>query len=374
MGLPVREGSEPMKRNSAQQLLTRIAALALPLALLGCGQEAPEELPPVVRPVKTMVVGGAQKAELSFPGTTQGSDRSVLSFRVAGPLIELPVDEGNQVRRGALLARIDPVDFEITVAEARAAYQKAAADYDRYKRLYEREAVPLADVELSRAMRDVAKARLDQAEVNLGYTWLKAPYSGSVGRKYVENYESVQAKEPILTLQNLEVIEIVFNAPESIMAQVGGNRDLDIVARFDTAPGHDFPLTFRESTAEADPETQTYQVTFSMPHPDVISVLPGMTAQVLLRTTASAEEAAAGGVGFAIPALAVFADEAGQAQVWIVDTSSMTVHIRRVEIGEPTRSREVWVLSGLEAGETIAVTAVQELVEGDEIRYLPETY
>ena len=128
-------------------------------------------------------MGGAQTAELSFPGTTQASDRSVLSFRVAGPLIELAGERGRPGRtKGDLLARIDPVDFEIKVAEARASFQKAVADYDRYNRLYEREAVPLADVELHRAMRDVAEAQLRQAEVNLGYTWLTPPMpDGSAG-------------------------------------------------------------------------------------------------------------------------------------------------------------------------------------------------
>jgi len=363
-----------MRRIGARRALTTMAAVTLSLALAACSEKPAPELPPVVRPVKTMVVGGEQKAELSFPGTVQASDRSVLSFRVAGPLIELPVNEGDRMQRGQLLARIDPVDFEIAVAEAQAAYQKAAADYDRYKRLYEREAVPLADVELSRARRDVAEAQLDQTKVNLGYTSMYAPYAGWIGRKYVENFESVLAREPILTLQNLDAIEVVVDVPESIMAQVGGGRNPDMVARFDTAPGQEFPLTFKEATVEADAQTQTYQVTLSMQQPDTISVLPGMTAQVVVRTEVSAEEAAGGGVGFAIPALAVFADAQSRAQVWVVETSGMTVHRRHVEIGEPTGAKEVWVLSGLEAGETIAVTAVQELVEGDEIRYLPETY
>ena len=363
-----------MNRNRIQRLHAGLAFAALLLTLTACGEEAAPELPPVIRPVKTTVVGGAQTAELSFPGTTQASDRSVLSFRVRGPLIELPVNEGDPVDRGDLLARIDPVDFEIKVAEARAAYQKAVADYDRYNRLYEREAVPLADVELHRAMRDVAEAQLKQAEVNLSYTWLHAPYAGRVGRKFVENFESVLSRQEILTLQNLNLIEIVVNVPENIMAQVGSDRNPDIIARFATAPGHDFPLTFREATAEADVETQTYQVTLAMPQPEVISILPGMTAQVVMRISASAEEAAGGGVGFAIPALAVFADEKSQAQVWVVDTANMTVHQRAVEIGEPTGVKELWVLSGLEVGETIAVTAVQELVEGDEIRYLPVSY
>jgi len=170
-----------MKRNRDQRLHAGVVFAALLLTLTGCGEEAAPELPPVVRPVKTTVVGGAQTAELSFPGTTQASDRSVLSFRVRGPLIELPVNEGDQVDKGDLLARIDPVDFEIKVVEARATYQKAVADYHRFNRLYEREAVPLADVELHRAMRDVAEAQLRQAEVNLGYTWLYWPKSAAIG-------------------------------------------------------------------------------------------------------------------------------------------------------------------------------------------------
>jgi RND family efflux transporter MFP subunit len=363
-----------MRWNRNQRSHAGIAFAGLLLVLAGCGEEVAPELPPVVRPVKTLVVGGAQKAELSFPGTTQASDRSILSFRVAGPLIELPVNEGDLVKKGDLLARIDPVDYEIAVAEARAAYQKAVADYDRFKRLYEREAVPLADVELHRAMRDVSAAQLEQAEVNLGYTWLYAPYTGHIGRKYVENYESVLAREQILTLQNLKTIEIVVNISESIMAQIETDGSRKMIARFATAPGREFPLTFKEATAEADLETQTYQITLSMPQPDVISVFPGMTAQVVLQAEVAAEEAAASGVGFAIPALAVFADEKSQAQVWVLDTAKMSVHRRAVEIGEPTGVRDVKVLSGLQAGETIAVTAVQELVEGDVIRYLPETY
>ena len=58
-----------------------------------------------------------------------------MSFRVAGPLVELPVDQGGEVRRGDLLARIDPRDFNISVAEAVAAFDKAEADYLRHQRL-----------------------------------------------------------------------------------------------------------------------------------------------------------------------------------------------------------------------------------------------
>jgi len=351
--------------------LLRLAAWMLPVLLLAScsGDEAPE-LPPVVRPVKMLVVGGEAAGEFNFPGTVQGADRSVLSFRVAGQLIELPVDEGDQVMRGRVLARLDPTDFEISVAEAKAAYDKAVADHKRYQRLYEREAVPLADVEYYRAQRDVAMARYDQARADLGYTQLKAPYSGYIGRKYVENFEDVQAKAPILTVQNVNELEIVVDIPENIMARAKiDSLEIRMVAEFDSLPGREFPLKLKESAAEADAATRTYRVTFSMSQPEDIQVLSGMTARVKIQATMPGRATA-----FSVPAMAVFAGDGGESLVWIVDPQAMTVQRRAVRLGEVTGASDVWIESGLQEGETIAVTAVQELVEGDEIRALPETY
>lgn len=339
-----------------------------------CKQETPPPPEAVVRPVKTMVVGEEQRTELVFPGVTQASDRSTLSFRVPGQLLEFPVNEGDRVAKGAVVARLDPTDFRLAVEQAKAGYQKSQADYDRYKRLYEREAVPLAELEMRRAMRDVSRTQLDQAEANLRYTWLYAPYTGSVGRKYVENYETVTAGQPIVSLQNLETMEIVLDIPQDIMARTGGGRDAVAVARFAAAPGGEFPLTFKEASAQADPKTQTYEVTFSMKQPEGIKVLPGMTAEVVIRGEVAGVQNARNTSRIAVPVNAVLADTNGKPHVWVVDTTTMQVGKRPVSLGEPTGSNQVWVLDGLETGDTIAVTAVHELKEGDTIRDLPESY
>jgi len=351
--------------------LVTVALLALALGTVGCSKEAPPEPAPVVRPVKIVTLGAAEQRDLVFPGKTRAVDRSVLSFRVSGQLVEFPVDEGQEVRRGQLVARLDPTDFQIAVDEARAAFRKAQADYDRYKRLYEREAVPLAELEMRRAMRDVARSQLDQAEANLGYTRLLAPYSGVVGKKFVENFERVSAGQPIASLQNLEIIEIVVDVPEDLMARTAGGRNATFFARFEAAPGREFPLAFKESAAQADPATQTYEVTFTMKQPEGVRVLPGMTAEVVVRGEVSGT---ASGNRIAIPVSAVVADDSGNARVWVVDPDTGVVHSRSVKLGEPTGQNEVWVLEGLEPGEAIAVAAVHELKEGETVRPLPETY
>lgn len=346
-----------------------VSLFAAALTLPGCGSDQIVEREPVVRPVKTMVVGGGQGESLSFPGTVQAADRAELSFRVAGPLVELPVNEGDEVRRGQLLARIDPRDFEIALAESRAAFEKGEADYNRYKNLYERNAVPLAELELRRAQRDVSAAGFDQAQANLRDTRLLAPFSGRVGRKFVENFEDVVAKERILTLHDINRVEAVIDVPEYVMATFRDRSDRRFTASFTSAPGVEFELSFKEAAAEADIQTQTFRVTFSMPQPEELRVLPGMTAEVNAYVEAPVDEAG-GPAEFLIPAEALFASPGGDPQVWVVDTGDLTVHQREVRVGPVTGENSIRVLEGLERGETIAVAAVHQLQNGSKIRLM----
>ncbi len=316
-----------------------------------------------------MVVGGFGGGRLTFPGTTQAADRAELSFRVAGPLIEFPVNEGDQVVQGQLLARLDPRNYRIALAEAKAAFDQAEADAERYRRLYEREAVPLADLELATARRDVAKARYEQAQADLRDTELRAPFSGQVGIKRVENFEDVAAKQPVLGLHDLAQVEIVINVPESVMATVreGRGASATAVATFDVAPNRSYALRVKEFSVAADPATQTFPITFSMPQPADLNVLPGMTALVVISDLQLAEDEA---VPITVPAHAVFSDAAGSPQVWVVDTESRTVHRRSVQVGPVTGTQSIVVLDGLRPGETIAVAGIYELEEGQEIRLL----
>jgi RND family efflux transporter MFP subunit len=346
------------------------ASIGLPLlALFGCGGEQTQERAPVARPVKTVVVGGTGETERSYPGTTQAADRVELSFRVGGPLIEFPVDEGQHVKKGQLLARIDPRDYQIALDKARAEFEKAEADLARYKRLYEQDAVPISDLELRQAQRDVARAHADDAEASLGDTYLRAPFDGEIGEKYVENREDVRPKEAVMSLQGLGVVEIVINVPESGRAQFSDEalREISIVATFDFAPGREFELTPTEFASQADPRTRTYKATLSMAQPEGISVRPGMTATVRVTFTGSA---AAETNEFVVPAHAVFAGDDGTQYVWVVNEGELTVQQREVAVGEVTGSSSIRIVDGRAAGERIATTGVTQLREGMKIRLM----
>jgi RND family efflux transporter MFP subunit len=279
------------------------------------------------------------------------------------------------VGKGQLIARIDPRDFRIRLEAARADYERAEADFQRFSALYEKEAVSQAQLDQARAARDLAKAAVDDAESALDDTNLRAPFAGSIGERFVENFEVVQPKQPIVSLIDITNIDIVFDAPENLLATISGGRPEEtpneargrIVARFDTAPGREYDLRLKEVATQADPRTQTYRITFTMRQPEELNVLPGMTG-IIYRYPIGPE--AEGAV--VIPAAAVFSDEAGNPHVWIVETNGMTVTQRRVTTGELAGSDGIQILDGLSPGETIAVTGVNRLREGEQIRRLSD--
>ncbi len=346
-----------------------LVAVLLIAALLpaGCRKEEKVVRKEVVRPVKVMTVHSAASSQtLSFPGTVRAARRAVLSFRVSGPLVKLPVEEGQHVKKGDLVAQIQKRDFQTALEEAKARALEAERQFRRYKELYAKKQVSRADYDRYRAARDVARAQLEDARNRLRDTSLLAPFDGVISKRYVENFQKVQAKEPIANLQDITRIEILVDVPEQVMAGIRDKEDtLTIVATFDPIPGKEFPLRIKEYATQADPATQTYQVVLVMDQPAEANILPGMTALVTARTT---REEGAGDRTITIPAIAVMDAAGDRPYVWVLDPKTGTVHRRYVTVGRITGSKDIRILDGLEGGETIVVAGLTQLGEGMKVR------
>ena len=138
-----------------------------------------------------------------------------------------------------------------------------------------------------RLPRDILDRELDairsmgvETRDALDDTCLRAPFSGVVAKRHVENHQEVQAKAPIVFLQDLSQIEVVVDVPETLAAQIRKGYAPDVAARFACAQDKTFPLTLKEFSTKADPQTLTYQAVLVMPRPQGVSILPGMTATV----------------------------------------------------------------------------------------------
>lgn len=332
----------------------------------------PEEEPTLIRPLKTMIVESPiMPSGGKYPGKVLATEMVDLAFQVGGPLIEFPVKKGDEVEKDQFLARIDPRDFENALEIATAEVTRTKAILERTERSAKSGAVSQTDLTNAKTNHDVAIANEKIAQKALDDTYLKAKFDGVIANTYVENFQNVQPKQNILSLQDVSHVDVKVAIPEARMAStrnISSDR-YRFYATFDYLPEREFEVTIKEYATEADPLTQTYAVTLTMPAPEDVTILPGMTATVHEYLKAGEE---AEGAGFLVPLDIVPVDGQGQYFVWTlkdVGDGTYSVHRTDVEVGEIIEDK-VFVKSGLDKGDRIAAAGVHILQEEQRVRLL----
>ena len=357
----------PQKTNSLQKksvgiffnMLCITAIIAL--FLVGCSKEEEPVKKEVIRPAKIMTIEQSARVQnFKFPGKVQALDRVEISFEVSGKLVELAIKEGQRVTKGDLIARLDPSDYQSRLDAAQANVNQTKAEVDRYSNLLAEKVVAKSTFDVKKRNYEVAVSELNIARKAYNDTKLKASFSGVVGKRFVDNHQVVQAKESIVSLQRTSAIEIVVNAPENVMRKRNSEAPAEITAEFANYPGERLPLTIKELSTEADSQTQTYRVVFSMPNPEDKTILDGMTATVFFKVAIGDDDAVE------IPVQSIFYDEKEQAYVWMVG-KDLRVTRHQVQVGTLT-SGNIKILSGLESGNRIVTAGVQNLTEGQKVR------
>jgi RND family efflux transporter MFP subunit len=347
----------------------------------GCSKEEPPKKE-VVRSIKAMQVGGPEALTgRTFPGGARASQEADLSFRVNGTLSQFPVKVGDEVQEGQLLVRLDPRDYEVNLRNtqgqldrARAALKLAQRNYTRVVKIRDKDpgAISEAMIDLKLGDRDSAKAQVTSLEAQvatakdaLSYTYLKAPFSGTVVETFVENYEDVNAKQPIVRVVDTSRIEFVVNIPENLISYAPKVKK--VYVRFDSFPDHEISGVIKEIGKEASRTTRTYPVTLIMDQPDDIKILPGMAGQARGELESGV---VVGNEGIMVPISAVFAtDTEKQSFVWVIDEKSGQVTLREVKAGEPS-DQGIMIDEGLKSGEWIATAGVHSLREGQKVRII----
>jgi RND family efflux transporter MFP subunit len=367
-------------------VLVACAVLVATVVLAGCDQapvlaDGASNDPPAaeVRPAKIVTVGQTRAGDRIYPGKVRAARRAPLSFRIAGPIERIAVDTGQRVARTALLARIDPRDYEVRVRDlearleaARAQRVQATEEYRRVRGLYEHDTASRSDLDRARAAVEVTAAQVDStaqaleaARLALDDTKLRAPYDGLVVQRLAEAHQTVAAGQPVLLFQSLEALEVRIDVPEDEIARLAGDDPVALEVRFEALPGLVLAAHVAEHGTETDPSTQTYPVTLRLDQAETGGggpVLPGMTASV----SWAAPEAAADddpGVAPAVPLSSVFTDASGATCVWRVDPETQTLTRVAVQTGALTDSG-LEILDGVVPGDRILAAGVHLAVEG----------
>lgn len=339
-------------------ILSLTLVLLASLAPLACGSseepqaEAAQEVAPVAVTVQTASYGPVG-SRMVATGGVHASRQAKPGTKIMGRVDRVPVEEGQKVRSGALLAALESRDLKAAVRQAEAAVASAEAQLAnakaQYARIQELEAKGSATrknledarsaFQMSEAGLAQAKANLESVRVTLTYAEVRSPFDGWVVSKRVEGGDMVQPGAPLFVVEDLDPVKVVAEIPETEVSNLAPG---DLVTVEVAAVGAKTEGEIARLVPAGDPRSRTFQVDILLDNPDGV-LKSGMFARVIL-----AEQGARNALF--VPSTAIVSR--GQLDGLFV-----------VEEGEPVRARLRWVRLGGERGETVEV--ISGLSEGE---------
>ena len=355
-----------------------VPVLTLALLLGACSRpEAPQE---PVRAVKLMTVSRtAVHSQTGYAGEVRARTESRLGFRVGGKLVQRPVEVGQRVASGQLLAQLDAQDLALAAQAAQAQIvaaqtqrDLAAADLKRFSDLKAQGFVSGAEIERRQAALDAAEAALRQARAQgavqgnqAGYARLLADGPGVVLAVEAEVGQVVAAGAPVVRLARDGARDAVIAVPEDRVARLKVGQAAQV--RLWTS-GRDAsePLAaqVREIAASADPLTRTFQVKLGLPADARVAL--GATVSVVFADEATTAPAAPAPVRLPTSALIQANGGGKDTAVWVFDPASSRVNMRPVVVSG-AEGNEMLVVSGLKDGEEIVAAGVHVLSPGQQV-------
>jgi RND family efflux transporter MFP subunit len=347
------------------QVVKYLFVTSMSISLLSaCDKPIKIESKPQLRPVRTLVVQTVDVNQaLEFTAVVDAANRADLSFKISGELTHFLVKQGDKVKKGDVIAKLDDTDLLIYLAEAQAHYDKAIADLSRAKELLKTSYISASEFDQIRTSAQSAKAQLAGANNNLNYSTLRASFDGIIAKVYSKNHQEINAKEPIVRLHDLSQIQLIVNIPESIMIHLQKNAAQgEVNASFNSIKNHKFPLQFSEVSTLADEHSKTYEVIFTMDALAGYVILPGMTALVSAQVALPNHEDEVQ-PSFYLPSHAVLKDSQGN-YVFVVnkhDVGIGQISRKSVVIGNIT-AQGIEVFSGSNSGSTSSLKSGDHVV------------
>ncbi|VFU09403.1 efflux RND transporter periplasmic adaptor subunit [Methylocella tundrae] len=308
-----------------------------------------------------------------FVGRVEAVERVSVRARITGYLHEVLFKEGELVKEGAPLYRIEPEPFQAAVQQAQGALVKAQGQVANASAQLERAETLLKTQAGSAAVRDqrtaeeqtargdalVAQANLQTAQINLGYTEIKAPISGMIGRTSVTKGNVVGPDSGILTTivsQDPMYVTVPVSQREFLQLKANerraGTADMIVTLRFSNGAAYEFPGKINFVDVSVDRATDSVMVRASVPNPQG-RLIDGQLVKVSVQGAKPEEK-------ILVPQSALIADQQG-VYVFVVEDGKAAV--RRLKIGGESGPNAI-VESGLSAGEQVIVEGMEALRPG----------
>lgn len=351
------------------------AMLVATAVLSGCSGEdnnQDQATVDVVRPVKLLTIEATNAINIRrFPAELQASEEVDLAFRVGGQIIKLDAISGQRVKKGQLLAILDPTDYELQVELAEANQKLAQAQFERIQTMLKQNAATRSEYDSAKANLDQSNNALQSARNQLKYTKVYAPFSGVIASVDTENFQYVSATQKLMHIQDIDNLEVSFQIPENLVASIRSTKS-GYTPRVvvDVAPDEVLYGRYKEHKTTPDVSTKAYDVTLSLIRkgPSNHTLLPGMTANVDI----DLEQLLGSVKHFTVPVEAVFRQEnttTGETQsaVWVYNPTTQKVAARTVKLGV-LQGNSIEIVEGLKVGDQVVTAGVSTLTADMSVR------
>ncbi len=346
----------PSIRLAGLTLVCAAAALAA-----GCSVDDVEvaEGPTPVR-VQDAISGPAMPA-IATSGVVSNKDEMRLSFKVAGVIRSIAVEEGAPIKAGQRLAAIDLAEIDAQVEQARLAAGKAQRDLVRGEKLVADRLISQQQLQDLRTQAGVLQSQLQSTEFNRGHAVITAPGDGVVLRKLAQERELVPAGQAVLVVglrSRGYVVRCSLADREVVRVQLGDPAQVSM----DAFPGQTFAASVTEVASAADARTGLFAVEVRLQEPPP-RLAGGLVARVELYPESARNEART-----YVPIAAVLEGDRDMAAVFVLDGGRVKRRQVRIAFFAP---QSVALESGLEPGEKVVTEGAPYLQDGQAVNVLP---
>ena len=339
-----------------------VANLLLVLILSGCGNNDEKKEMIVNVKTDTVKVYGSGKSGV-FPGRIKAGSDINLSFRIAGPIANIYVKPGNHVRKGVVLAEIDPRDYQIQLAATEAEYNNVKNEAERVIALYDKKTVTENDYYKAVYGLKQITAKYDSHKNALADTKLIAPNDGYVQETYYSAKETVGAGMPVVSLISTSSMEVEINVPSKDYIKKEQFESFSCVS--DIYPGKEYPMKFAGISRKAN-LNQLHTVYLNLETPKGYPLLtPGMAVTVKVNYKTETQ------TSYTVPINALISARTGSS-VWIYNDQDSTISKREIVTdGIDSRGNAI-VLEGIEQGEVVVSAGASSLKEKQKVNPVKE--
>ena len=277
-----------------------------------------------------------------------------LSFKTGGLIEHINVEEGDVVKAGQLLATLDLEEINAQQQRAASNHKKAAADFERFSKLYEEALVSLQVMQNAQSASDSTAAELQIANFNKKLSVIRAPASGRVLKRYVESSELIQPGQPVFLLASSKQGSVVrVGLIDQDIVKVGVGDPVEIF--LDAYPGRTFSGAVSEVALSTNSNAGTFEVEILIDDQG-FALRSGLIARVEITPVS-------GSLQYFIPIESVFKADNGLARVFVLDENTRKVNEVSVEIVE-FLSDEVVVRGSLKASDKVIKLGAPYLTDG----------